>query len=87
MGEREARAGVRDLAERALLEEAPACAVINAEYEVLYIHGYTGRYLEPASREASLNLLRMAREGMTSHFPSGDQASAVTEDMDGRIGS
>ncbi len=64
LGEREARVGVRDLAERALLEDAPACAVINAEYEVLYIHGHTGRYLEPAQGEGSLNLLRMAREGL-----------------------
>ena len=60
----QARVGVRDLAERALLEDAPACAVINAEYEVLYVHGHTGRYLEPAQGEGSLNLLRMAREGL-----------------------
>ena len=62
--QREAKVGVRDLAERALLEDAPACAVINAEFEVLYIHGHTGRYLEPAQGEGSLNLLRMAREGL-----------------------
>jgi two-component system CheB/CheR fusion protein len=31
---------------------------------VLYIHGHTGKYLEPASGEASLNILRMAREGL-----------------------
>jgi two-component system CheB/CheR fusion protein len=63
-GKREARVGVRDLAERALLEDAPACAVINTEFEVLYIHGHTGRYLEPAQGEGNLNLLHMAREGL-----------------------
>jgi two-component system CheB/CheR fusion protein len=57
--------GARDLAERALLEAyVPAGVLINAEMDVLYIHGRTGKYLEPASGEASLNLLRMAREGL-----------------------
>ena len=48
-----------------LLESiTPASVLINADCEVLYIHGHTGKYLEPASGEASLNLLRMAREGL-----------------------
>jgi len=55
----------RDLAERALLEAyVPASVLINAGLDVLYIHGRTGKYLEPAPGEASLNLLRMAREGL-----------------------
>jgi two-component system CheB/CheR fusion protein len=55
----------RDLAERALLEAyVPASVLVNAEMDVLYIHGRTGKYLEPAPGEASLNLLRMAREGL-----------------------
>jgi two-component system CheB/CheR fusion protein len=57
------KTNIRELAERALLDEyIPACAFINAEYEVLYVHGHTGRYLELASGAASLNLLHMARE-------------------------
>ena len=57
--------GVRELAERVLLEDyVPASVLINAEFDVLYIHGRTGKYLEPAAGEASLNLLRMAREGL-----------------------
>jgi two-component system CheB/CheR fusion protein len=55
----------RDLAERVLLEAyVPSSVLINAESDVLYIHGHTGKYLEPASGEASLNLLHMAREGL-----------------------
>ena len=55
----------RDLAEQTLLEQfAPAGAVVNEHGEVLYFHGRTGRYLEPASGEASLRLDRMAREGL-----------------------
>ncbi len=61
--DRERKADIRELAERALLDEyIPACAFINAEYEVLYIHGRTGRYLELAAGAASLNLLRMVRD-------------------------
>jgi two-component system CheB/CheR fusion protein len=57
------RADIRDLAERALLDEyTPPSAFINAEFDVLYIHGRTGLYLELAPGEPSLNLLRMARE-------------------------
>ncbi|MGD0307923.1 MAG: chemotaxis protein CheB [Acidobacteriota bacterium] len=57
--------GARDLAEQVLLEAyAPASVLINAEFDVLYIHGRTGKYLEPAAGDASLNLLHMAREGL-----------------------
>jgi two-component system CheB/CheR fusion protein len=66
------RVRVRDLAERALLERhAPACAVINAEGEVLYIHGHTGRYLEPAVGEPSGSLFKMAREGLRLELSAG----------------
>ena len=60
---RAGKADIRDLAERALLDEyTPPSAFINAEFDVLYIHGRTGLYLELAPGEPSLNLLRMARE-------------------------
>jgi two-component system CheB/CheR fusion protein len=60
---KEGKADIRELAERALLDEyTPACAFINTDYEVLYLHGHTGLYLELAPGEPSLNLLRMARE-------------------------
>jgi two-component system CheB/CheR fusion protein len=63
---------VRDLAERTLLDKhAPACVVINAEGDVLYIHGHTGRYLELAAGEPSGSLLKMAREGLRLQLTSG----------------
>ncbi|MBI4763972.1 MAG: PAS domain-containing protein [Deltaproteobacteria bacterium] len=66
------RDNVRQLTERVLLEDyAPASLLVNAEFEVLYIHGSTGRYLEPATGEASLNLLRMAREGLRMELTAG----------------
>lgn len=41
---------------------APPGVVINEQMEILQFRGRTGPYLEPASGEASLNLLKMARE-------------------------
>jgi two-component system CheB/CheR fusion protein len=62
---REKRISVREVAERSLLQyHTPACAIVNEKGEVLYFHGRTGKYLEPASGEATLNILRMARRGL-----------------------
>ena len=56
---------LRELTERALLQQyAPAGALINERGEILYLHGRTGLYLEPAPGEASMNILKMAREGL-----------------------
>ena len=55
----------RSLAERMLLDDySPACVIINEKYETLYVYGHTGKYLEQATGEASLNILGMAREGL-----------------------
>jgi two-component system CheB/CheR fusion protein len=63
--------GARDLAEQVLLEAyVPASVLINADFDVLYIHGRTGKYLEPAAGDASLNLLHMAREGLRMELPA-----------------
>jgi len=43
---------------------APASVVVNDRAEVVYIHGRTGAYLEPAAGQPRLNLLDMAREGL-----------------------
>ena len=59
------KVSLRDFAERTLLEHyAPACILINERCDALYIHGHTGKYLEPARGEANLNILEMAREGL-----------------------
>ncbi|HXC61626.1 MAG TPA: chemotaxis protein CheB, partial [Nitrospiria bacterium] len=51
--------------EKILLEEYTLpCAVITEKNEILYIRGRTDRYLEPAVGEASMNILKMAREGL-----------------------
>ncbi|MBU0991508.1 MAG: PAS domain-containing protein [Proteobacteria bacterium] len=53
------------LIERVLLRDiAPPCVLINEKGEILYIHGRTGKYLEPAPGEFQLNILDMARKGL-----------------------
>ncbi len=61
----EKKTSLRELAETALLQNyTPACVIANEKADVLYIHGRTGKYLEPSPGEASLNILKMAREGV-----------------------
>jgi two-component system CheB/CheR fusion protein len=74
-GQREARVAlVSDMhkeAERILLAKyAPAGVLINAEMEILQFRGDTGPYLTPAPGKASLNLLKMAREGLMTALAS-----------------
>jgi len=53
------------LFEKALLNRyAPACVIVNDRGDILYIHGRTGDYLEPATGQPRLNVLEMAREGL-----------------------
>jgi two-component system, chemotaxis family, CheB/CheR fusion protein len=55
----------RDLMEKILLRDyTPAAVLVDGNSNVLFIHGSTGDYLEPAHGEASLNLLSMARQGL-----------------------
>ncbi len=38
--------------------------VVDDKAEMVYAHGRTGRFLEPAEGEASSNILKMARPGL-----------------------
>ncbi|MBC8234393.1 PAS domain-containing protein [bacterium] len=65
------------MSERLLLDNyAPPCALINEKYEILYFHGRTGKYLEPAEGEARLDIVEMAREGL-----KGKLMSAIRESL------
>ena len=57
---------LRELTEQALLQElAPVAALVNNNGDIVYLHGRTGLYLEPAPGEAGVNnILKMAREGL-----------------------
>jgi two-component system CheB/CheR fusion protein len=61
----ESKLAARELTERTLLQHyAPPGALVNERGDILYLHGRTGKYLEPAPGEADLNILKMAREGL-----------------------
>jgi two-component system CheB/CheR fusion protein len=47
-----------------LTHYSPVGALVNERGDILYLLGRTGRYLEPTPGEASLNIFRMAREGL-----------------------
>ncbi len=69
---------IRELVEHALLQQyAPACVVINKRREIIYIHGRTGKYLEPAPGEVSLNIERMAREGLKLELAAAIRKASV----------
>ncbi|MCA1785070.1 MAG: chemotaxis protein CheR, partial [Desulfobacteraceae bacterium] len=57
---------LRELTETALLQEVvPAGALVKANGDIVYLHGRTGMFLEPAPGEAGVsNILKMAREGL-----------------------
>jgi two-component system CheB/CheR fusion protein len=57
---------LRELVEQALLQQAvPAAALVSGQGDILYLHGHTGLFLEPAPGEAGVNnILKMAREGL-----------------------
>ena len=57
--------GVHKEADQIVLSRyAPSGVIINEDMEILQFRGRTGPYLEPAPGEATLNIFRMAREGL-----------------------
>jgi two-component system CheB/CheR fusion protein len=48
-----------------LRKSTPAAVLASGEGDILYIHGKTGSYLEPAAGKANLNLFAMAREELS----------------------
>ena len=70
-------------AEKLLLERfAPPSIVVDSKGEVIYIHGRTGKYLEPAAGEPPGNILDMAREGLRERL-----APTLREAAKGKKGS
>ncbi len=58
---------LQEIAVRTVLEHyAPVGALVNERGDILYLLGRTGAYLEPSPGEASMNIFRMAREGLRS---------------------
>ncbi len=53
------------LAQQAVLaHHAPAFAVVNAQYDIVYVSGRTGKYLEHPEGNVTINIVEQAREGL-----------------------
>ena len=74
---------LRELTEQALLHQiAPAAALVNGQGDILYLHGRTGMYLEPAPGEAGINnILKMAREGLRRELTTALHKAAATHEL------
>ena len=53
-----------------LAEFTPPCLLVNRQYEVVCVHGRTGKFLEPAPGTDSRNLMAMARDGLKIYLSS-----------------
>ncbi|MBI4775203.1 MAG: PAS domain-containing protein [Deltaproteobacteria bacterium] len=81
---------VRREAEKILMQEhTPACVVVNPAGEILFFHGRTGKYLEPAPGEPSMQIGDMAREGLRFPLLSAlrrvDKAEGEIRETDVRV--
>jgi two-component system CheB/CheR fusion protein len=79
---------LREVTEELLLQEiAPAGALVNSRGDILYLHGRSGMFLEPAQGEAGVNnILKMAREGLLSALTVALHKAASTHEVVRRQG-
>lgn len=76
------RLPLRELTEQALLRQAAVTgALVNGQGDILYLHGRTGMYLEPAPGEAGTsNILKMAREGLRRELTTALHKAVATRE-------
>jgi two-component system CheB/CheR fusion protein len=46
----------------------PPCVIIDANKDILYIHGKLGKYIEPSQGKISINIIDMVRSGLKSEL-------------------
>ena len=77
----ESKLQLRELTERALLQQfTPVGALVDRSGDILYLHGRTGRYLEPAPGEPGMNILKMARDGLRRELSAALRAAAAHQE-------
>jgi two-component system, chemotaxis family, CheB/CheR fusion protein len=60
---------IQTLADQIILQEfAPAGVLVNESGDILYISGRTGKFLEPASGKANMNIFAMLHDGLRPEF-------------------
>lgn len=58
---------------------APPCVIIDANSNIIYVHGRLGRYLEPAEGKISVNIVEMARHGLKVELISAIRQAALSK--------
>jgi two-component system, chemotaxis family, CheB/CheR fusion protein len=84
-----ARAGalpLRELVQRTLLSRAPVGALVNEHGDILYLHGQTGKFLEPSPGEAALSIVKMARHGLRQDLANALQRAMARSEFVSRPG-
>ncbi|MEX0685931.1 MAG: chemotaxis protein CheB [Balneolales bacterium] len=71
---------LRKVTEQALMRHlAPACALVNQQGDIFYLHGRTGMYLEPSTGEVNgYNIIKMAREGLQYELTAALRKTVAT---------
>jgi two-component system CheB/CheR fusion protein len=78
---------LREWTQKALLEyHTPACVIVDEKNNLLFIHGRTGKFLEPAPGEIQSNLLHMAREGLKTELATAIHTAATHHETVRRSG-
>ena len=79
---------LRELAEQTLLQQlSPSSALVNSHGDILYLHGRTGMYLEPATGEVGVyNIFKMAREGLRREMITALQKASLGKETVRRRG-
>lgn len=79
---------IKEIAEKALLSRQDmAGALVNSAGKIIYLHGRSGLYLEPAPGEAELNnILKMAREGLKYELTAALHRAAERKEVVRRSG-
>ena len=71
---------IQVLARKILLEHlTPPAVLVNEQGDILYIHGRTGKYLEPAPGAGVMNILEMAREGYEFELRAALRQAVATQ--------
>ncbi len=77
----ESKPQLRELTEQTMLQYySPVGVLVNQRGDILYLHGRTGMYLEPAPGEAGMNILKMAREGLRKELATDLYKAAVNRE-------
>jgi len=72
------KTNIADISRRVLLQSfAPPSVITDKNGNIIYVHGNTGKYLQPAQGQISTNILDMAREGLTQDLRHAMQNAAA----------